>query len=84
MPIAFSEHGAVMAAKVLNSKRAEAVSIQVVRAFIEMRRVVLEHADLVHRSDELEERYDGAFVDVFAALRRLIGEKKPKAAIGSR
>jgi hypothetical protein len=49
-----------------------------------MRRVVLEHADLVHRIDELEERYDGAFADIFAALRRLIAEKKPKPAIGFR
>jgi hypothetical protein len=77
MPMAFAEHGAVMAATVLNSERAEAVSIQVVRAFIELRRVVVEHQDLKRRLDDLERRYDGQFEEVFEAVRLMI-ETKPR------
>ena len=55
-PYAFTEHGAVMAATVLNSPLAVEASIMVVRAFIQSRRVIAEHADLKRRLDSLEQR----------------------------
>src|SRR3990172_8723040 len=68
-PLAFTEHGAIMAASVLNSDRAVAVSIEVVRMFIRLREAILTHADLARRLDALEARYDASFKAVFDAIR---------------
>ena len=61
LPYAFSEHGAIMAANVLNSPRAVKMSVHVVRAFVRLREMIASHKDLVKRLDELEERYDEQF-----------------------
>ena len=84
-PYAFTEHGALMAASVLSSERAVEVSVQLIRAFVELRAFVAEHKDLKRRLDELELKYDGQFQHVFAAIR-LMMEPKPnkKRTIGFR
>jgi hypothetical protein len=64
MPLAFTEHGAVMLASVLNSPIAVEASIQVVRAFIRLRELLVSHKDLVKRLDELEAKYDKQFAVV--------------------
>ena len=56
LPIAFTEHGALMAATVLNSSRAIEVSLYVVRAFVSLREVVSQHKELAAKLDELEKR----------------------------
>ncbi|MCL2523027.1 MAG: ORF6N domain-containing protein [Betaproteobacteria bacterium] len=56
MPYAFTEHGAVMAAMVLNSPRAVEVSVYVVRAFVRLRELAATHQDLAKRLDDLEEK----------------------------
>src|SRR5688572_11321952 len=71
LPNAFTEHGAVMLAAVLQSPVAVAASIQVVRAFVRLRAAVAEHRDLARRLDELEARYDRQFKVVFDAIRAL-------------
>ena len=71
-PTAFTEHGALMLSSVLNSPTAVSVSIQVVRTFIELRRVLLSHADLARKLDALEKRYDSQFRVVFQAIRELM------------
>jgi hypothetical protein len=71
-PYAFTEHGAVMLAAVLNSEAAIATSIAVVKAFVEARKWAIEHAALARRMDELEKKYDLKFTSVFAAIRELI------------
>ncbi|MBI3552162.1 MAG: ORF6N domain-containing protein [Elusimicrobia bacterium] len=62
-PFAFTEHGAVMAANVLNSERAVVMSVEVVRAFIRLRRAVLTQEKLARKVADLErtvkERQDG-------------------------
>ena len=63
LPLAFTEHGAVMAANVLNSRVAIEASIMVVRAFIYAREVVAEHLDLKKRLDNLEMRVARGFED---------------------
>jgi phage regulator Rha-like protein len=55
-PYVFTEHGAIMAAMVLNSPRAVEVSIYVVRAFVRLREAALLHKDLAARLQEIEER----------------------------
>jgi hypothetical protein len=72
-----------MLSSVLRSKRAVAVNVQIMRTFVQLRRMVSEHADLANRIDELEERYDGKFQVVFDAIRSLIAPPdKPKKRIG--
>jgi hypothetical protein len=70
--MAFTEHGAVMLASVLNSPLAVHASIQVVRAFVQLRALLTSHADLALRLDELERLYDRRFRVVFEAIRRLM------------
>ena len=54
MPYAFTEHGAIMAATILNSPRATEVSVYVVRAFVQLREVLASNAELAKRLDDLE------------------------------
>jgi hypothetical protein len=84
LPYAFTEHGAIMAANVLNSPRAADTSVHVVRAFVRLREMILSHRDLVKRLDEVEARYDEQFKVVFDAIRRLMAppEPNPKRKIG--
>jgi len=77
-PIAFTEHGAVMLASVLNSPTAIATSVEVVRAFIRLRELLATHKDLARRLDELEAKYDQKFAVVFDAIRKLMSPPKPK------
>jgi hypothetical protein len=77
LPYAFTEHGAVMLASVLNSPTAVAASIQVVRAFVQLRGVLASHKELARRLDELESRYDAKFKVVFQAIRELMEPPRP-------
>jgi hypothetical protein len=71
-PYAFTEQGVAMLSSVLRSRRAVAVNVEIMRTFVELRRLVSEHADLANRITELEERYDGKFQVIFDAIRGLI------------
>ncbi len=84
-PYAFTEHGAVMLASVLKSERAIAASIQVVRAFVQLRSVLTAHVDLARKLDDLEARYDDQFKLVFDTLRELLTPPaEPREPIGFR
>jgi len=75
-PHAFTEHGAIMAASVLNSQRAIDVSVYVVRAFVRLRQVLATHAELSRRLDELERKvgaHDEAIQTLVSAIRQLMG-----------
>jgi hypothetical protein len=74
-PWAFTEHGAIMLASVLNSDIAVQASLRVVRAFVRLREMVAANAQLAAKLEELERRldsHDEAIVDLFAALKRLL------------
>jgi hypothetical protein len=73
-PYAFTEQGVAMLATVLRSRRAIGVNIEIVRAFVYLRRLISEHAELARRIDELEARYDGNFQAIFDAIRGLIAQ----------
>jgi ORF6N domain len=80
LPIAFTEHGAIMLASVLNSKIAVQASIRVVRAFVRLREMVAANAQLAAKLEELEHRldsHDEAIADLFAALKRLLEAPEP-------
>jgi hypothetical protein len=78
LPYVFTEHGAVMAANVLNSPRAVAMSVHVVRAFVRLREMIASHKRFAKRLDELEARYDRQFKVVFDAIRGLMTPPEPK------
>jgi hypothetical protein len=56
LPLAFTEHGAIMAATLLNSPRATAISVHVVRAFVELRGVLASNQTLAHKVNTLERK----------------------------
>lgn len=75
LPHVFTEHGAIMAASVLNSKRAIEMSIFVVRAFVQMREAVLANRRIAAKLSELEsriEQHDGDIQELVEAVRELI------------
>jgi ORF6N domain len=85
-PLVFTEHGALMAAGVLNSRRAIEMSVFVVRAFIHMRDAMRSHREIGRRLDQLERRvgnHDAAIREILEALRRLTAPPaQPRRRIG--
>ncbi|MBI5211427.1 MAG: ORF6N domain-containing protein [Elusimicrobia bacterium] len=92
-PIAYTEHGAVMAANVLNSDRAAAMSVEIVRAFIRLRKAALGRDALSRKLSQLEravktrlDRHDKEIEALFKAVESLIGREEetqtPKKRIG--
>jgi aromatic ring-opening dioxygenase LigB subunit len=74
LPWVFTEHGAIMAASVLNSGRAVRMSVYVVRAFVRLRQELASHKELAHKLAELERRvgtHDDAIRELVAAIRWL-------------
>ena len=75
LPYAFTEHGAIMAASVLNTPRAIEVSVYVVRAFVKLRELLSTHKELAGKLAELERRvggHDDAIQTLVSAIRRLM------------
>lgn len=77
---AFTEQGVAMLSSVLRSPRAIAVYIEMVRAFVRLRRLAITRADLARRLDELERKYDAEFKVVFHAIRRLVTQTACRGA----
>jgi hypothetical protein len=78
LPHAFTEHGAIMAASVLNSRRAVEVSVFVVRAFVRIRRLLSEHRTLAQRLLRLERKladHDEQIVELVRAIRAILGDE---------
>ncbi len=71
-PYAFTEQGVAMLSSVLRSPRAVAVNIEIMRAFVRLRRMLASHADLARKLDALERKYDTQFKQVFDAIRQLM------------
>ena len=86
LPYAFTEHGSVMLANVLNSERAIEASIRIVEIYIKMRELVLTHKDILLKLEQLEKRVgtqDENIAMIFQYLRKFIDiQEKPRKAIG--
>jgi hypothetical protein len=85
LPYAFTEHGAIMAATVLNSPRAVEMSIYIVRAFVQLRELLSSTKELAKRLDQLEARiekklatHDEAIAAMLSAIRELMNPPAPK------
>jgi phage regulator Rha-like protein len=70
-PYAFTEHGAIMAASVLNSERAVKVSVYVVRAFVKLREILGAHKQLSQKLAELEKRLEGHDEQIAALIEAI-------------
>jgi hypothetical protein len=93
LPMVFTEHGAIMAANVLRSKRAVQMSVFVVRAFIRMRQMLVEQRGLARKLAELEEEltarldiHETAINEILGQIKRLLSSppepEPPKKRIG--
>ena len=87
MPFAFTEHGALMAASVLNTEQAVKVSVFVVRAFVKNREMLVSNKELAINLKELEQRvgaHDKAIIELIGTVKKLMEPlpSKPKRKIG--
>lgn len=87
-PYAFTEQGVAMLSSVLRSKRAILVNIQIMRAFVKLRKMLATRRALAHKLDELEKRIEGhdeEITAIFEAIRKLMEPpEKPSSRIGFR
>lgn len=90
LPYVFTEHGAIMAATILNSPIATEVAVYVVRAFVQLRETLTSHKELTKRLDELESKierkiitHDEAIANILKTIRQLMAPpEKSKRSIG--
>jgi phage regulator Rha-like protein len=76
LPYAFTEHGVTMLASVLRSSKARKMNIAIVRAFVALRKTLLNIENLKSQLQELETKYDSQFEDFFEAIQFLMTENK--------
>jgi len=76
-PYAFTEQGVAMLSSVLRSKRAASVNVEIMRAFVTLRRLLLSHDDLARKLTRLEHKYDSQFKIVFDAIREIMKPDSP-------
>ena len=80
LPCVFTEHGALMAANILNSPRAVAMSVYVIRAFVKMRGELAANAAILKRLAEIDKTlliHDVALREIFEKLRPLLAPPPP-------
>jgi hypothetical protein len=77
LPKAFTEEGVAMLSSVLRSQRAVRVNIQIMRTFVQLRRLLGASEELARKLDALEQKYDGQFRLVFEAIRELMTPSEP-------
>jgi hypothetical protein len=78
LPYAFTEQGVAMLSTVLRSPQAVQVNIEIMRAFVRLRKMLASNAELAKRLDALEKKYDAQFKGVFDAIRQLMTPPEPK------
>ena len=80
-PYAFTEQGVAMLSSVLNSPRAIAVNIEIMRAFVRLREILASNKDLTAKLNELEhklETHDQAIAGILSAIRELMRPPEPR------
>ena len=89
LPFVFTQEGVAMLSSVLSSKRAIHVNIQIMRAFVRLRELMISHKDLAHKLDEFERKFkehDKSILLIFKAIKELLQKPedpvKPKVGIG--
>ncbi len=85
LPYVFTEQGVAMLSSILSSKRAVAVNIQIIRTFTKLRELLATNAQLRKKIEDIEEKYDENFSQVFKVLKLLLkqeDERESKEPIG--
>ena len=83
IPYAFTEQGVAMLSGIINSDRAIQVNISIMRAFVQLRKMISSHKELVEQLNKFEKKYDEQFKLVFEALRQIIQkDSEPRKRIG--
>ena len=83
LPLAFTEQGVAMLSSVLRSKRAIQVNIAIMKTFVKLREMLINHKDLAQKLEDLEKKYDAQFKVVFEAIRELMAPpQSPRRRIG--
>ena len=80
LPLAFTEHGAIMAATLLNSPRATDISVHVVRAFVELKSMLASNREMANKLFQLERkvsRHDLAIAELIDSMRELLSPPDP-------
>lgn len=77
LPYVFTEQGVAMLSGLLNSPRAIAVNIEIMRAFVRLRQLIASSAELARKVSALEKKYDAQFKVVFDAIRELMSPTMP-------
>ncbi|HNT49990.1 MAG TPA: ORF6N domain-containing protein [Cyclobacteriaceae bacterium] len=72
LPYAFTESGVAMLSSVLKSKRAVSVNIAIIRSFILLRKIAANYKEIMDKLNELENRYDNKFKEIYKAINYLI------------
>ncbi|MES2774512.1 MAG: ORF6N domain-containing protein [Bacteroidota bacterium] len=75
LPSAFTEQGVAMLSSVLSSQKAIDVNITIIRTFVLIRQMAMEHKDLHEKIIKLEKKYNKNFKEIFKALEYLVAEK---------
>jgi hypothetical protein len=85
LPLAFTEQGVAMLSSVLRTEQAALVNVEIMRAFVRLRQLLQQNAELVGKLNALERKYDAQFRVVFDAIRELMTPPvKPRRGIGFR
>jgi hypothetical protein len=74
LPYVFTEQGVAMLSSVLHSKRAILVNVEIMRTFVNLRRILSSHKELAQKLDGLEKKHDHQFKIVFDAIRQLMAQ----------
>ncbi len=89
LPYVFTQEGVAMLSSILNSERAIFVNIQIMRAFVRLRELMISHKDLARKIDELERKYkdhDKTIILIYKAFKEFLEKpeepQKPKLDIG--
>ncbi|MCX5696632.1 MAG: ORF6N domain-containing protein [Candidatus Omnitrophica bacterium] len=72
LPYVFTEQGVAMLSGVLHSRRAIQVNIQIMRVFIQLKRMLLTNVDIRRKIEAMEKKYDKQFLIVFEAIKKLL------------
>lgn len=87
-PFCFTEQGVTMLSCILNSERAIAVNIQIIRIFTKLREMIITHKDILLKLEQLEKKvtvHDGDIEMIFSALKQLLNPpQEPRPRIGFR
>jgi hypothetical protein len=76
LPFVFTEQGVAMLSSVLNSKRAIAVNVQIIRTFVKLREMIVSNKELRIKIEEMEKKYDKRFKIIFDTLRSFLENNK--------